>query len=698
MKISKQFTIIALMALLSFAFSACSSGSSNDLASLLSSSAENSNSSSSGSGSSSSGSGSNSSSGSSSSSLFTFCGDENYKSPNNVEVSAAVNQSENLEATWWKKGSIYQVWMKSFCDSDGDGCGDFKGVTSKLDYIKDEVGCDTIWLSPIFDCAYKSKSSSGNMHGYDTTDYYKVNDYFGTEADLIELIQTCHSKGMKILFDFVPNHTSSSHSWFYDSMLSNNGKRDWYMWNSTPLNWNNGMHSGNWYTFTNINVNGYFYGAFNSGMPDLNFRNYEVREEMKNVARYWLNKGFDGIRVDAVRYLVETSSSCCDTDESHSWFKELRSELNKYSSPKYMMCEAWVEGNRNVIEKYLGNEDEFHAVLDFDQGRTFTSSVTNQTNSISAKLYANKSTNTGFATFITNHDDYTNRLGTIFTGDEKLMKLATAISLLRPTIPIIYYGTEIGMKQLAISGDARLRGAFDWELETSQAATENSLLKLNKALNTVRKSHSEAFANGTVTFLTTGNSKVVAYTITSSSETLLCVFNLGRTAIESLSLSGLSSFTTSSCLIGDTDAPALETTSVKNLAPCAFRLYILNATEANIFDDETYTAGQTYTQENNGSEILRTYDTIYIRGSFNNWGGTLMTKGSDGWFTVDITFTSSGNIEYKYCENNETAWGDNWGDENGENIIASVEANHTYRFSFRITESGAERNFEDITN
>ena len=629
--------------------------------------------------------------------LFKFSGNENYVSAKNVSASDAENQSTGLEADWWKKTSFYHVWVKSFSDSDGDGCGDLNGVKQKLDYIQNEIGCDDIWLSPIFKCKYKTKT--GNMHGYDTTDYYAVNDFFGTEADLISLINAAHERGMKVIFDYVPNHTSDSNNWFIDSVAEQNGKKDWFMWNTTQLNWDNSMGTGHWYNLNGSNK--YYYGAFGSGMPDFNFRNYEVREEMKNVARYWLNKGFDGIRVDAARYLIEDDGKYYDTEGSHTWFKELRKELDKYASPKFMMCEVWGP-DHEVEESYLGNgSDEFHMTLDFHQGSDCIKSVSYQRNFIKNTLYPNKSETTGFATFMVNHDEYNNRIATTFKGDQKLQKLATALSLLRPTVPIIYYGTEIGLKNTSSGGDSALRGNFDWSLAEEQMTTEKSLLKLNNAINSFRKTHASSFADADVKHLTASITSTAAYIISGKKDNtkFLCVYNLSSKACDSADFTGCNSFSSSSCIMGDTEAPELSlsgtTVSVKKIAPFSFRVYALDATETNIWDDETYTANENYEPADEEPNVQKNYSVMYIRGNMNNWGGTQMTLLKDGkTFSYESSFYDGSNssaskvtIIFKFCENNGTPWGDNWGTEKTSsnkdgNFIITLDANVTYVITF----------------
>lgn len=149
--------------------------------------------------------------GSGSSAIENWTGDKEYVSEKNAVASDAQNQSKGLEKDWWESTTFYHIWMRSFNDSDGDGCGDLKGITNNLDYIYD-LGFRGIWLSPIFECDFKGIDV--NMHGYDVKDYYKINSLFGTEDDLIELIKACHDKDIKIIFDFVPNHSGTGNQWF----------------------------------------------------------------------------------------------------------------------------------------------------------------------------------------------------------------------------------------------------------------------------------------------------------------------------------------------------------------------------------------------------------------------------------------------------------------------------------------------------
>ncbi len=537
--------------------------------------------------------------------LAGYVGNQNYESPKNVEISfeAVENQSEELNDSWWRETSFYHIWVKSFSDSDGDGCGDFKGIESKLDYIKNDLGCSGIWLSPIFECDYKSGAKEGNMHGYDVKDYYAVNSYFGTEEDLISLINACHEKDIKIIFDFVPNHTGTGNQWFKDSCSGKNGKKDWYLWSDTKLSWNPGMGSTDtWHE--NPSGNDYYYAAFWVGQPDLNFRNWEVREEMKNVVRYWLNKGFDGLRIDAVRYLIETPEAKYDTDETHEWFNELRTEVidgYKDISPKFMVCEAWIESDRTSLDKYFGTDEypEFNMVFDFDQGRGVVSSIlSGEASYFSSTLSKNPEETKSYGTFLGNHDNYIDRLGTVFAGDEAKIKAATALSLLRPTVPFIYYGQEIGMKDNTAygTGDIRHRTDIDWPEVEKQKADSSSILSLNKAILSLRKTYPNLFANGKVEFLKSFTvdenplNTVAAYTISDGTDSLLCVQSLVNYEnytfwFENSSLVDVSNY---SVLIGVNDAKNLSiddgALKIDSLASYETRVYYLGESSKEMFN------------------------------------------------------------------------------------------------------------------
>ena len=549
-----------------------------------------------------------------------------------VSVEDAKHQSTDLKDGWWNDTAFYHIWVKSFCDYDGDGCGDFNGIKSKLDYIKNDLGCDGIWLSPIFECDYKSKSPSVNMHGYDVNDYYAVNSYFGTEDDLLSLIDACHEQGIKIIFDFVPNHTGKGNAWFTNS-CEGGEKKDWYVWNNSKLNWNPGMGSSDtWHK--NPQGNDYYYAAFWEGQPDLNFRNYEVREEMKNVVRYWLNKGFDGLRVDAVRYLIETENSLVDTPETHAWFNELRTEVidsYKEISPKFMVCEAWIEHNRSALDAYFGSEQkpEFNMVLDFDQGRgCYNSIYESDSRILTSTLYKNPSEIKAYGTFIGNHDEYMGRIGTRFGGYASSIKLITAMSLLRPTVPFIYYGNEIGMQEGNYNGDLRLRTPLDWEDVEKQRNDNSSILSLNKALLVLRKEYPALFRNGTVTELksqTVDNNEnfvytAAAYTISDGKDTLLCVYSLANISDNKFWFDrGGLDISSYSVLIGVNNKKNLSLygsdIKVEYIAPYETRVYYIGA---------------------NTKEMLFTDKRLFLRGDMNSWGYNEMFYDSENsCFYVD---------------------------------------------------------------
>lgn len=596
----------------------------------------------------------------------------------NVEInsSSVKNQSVGLEDLWWKKTAFYHIWIYSFSDSDGNGGGDFKGIENKLDYIKNDLGCDGIWLSPFFSC---------DNHGYDVNNYYKVNEYYGSENDLESLINACHERGIKIIFDFIPNHTGSGHQWFKDSCNNVNGKKDWYVWNDEKLYWNPMGNSDTWHK--NPNGNDYYYAAFSSDMPDLNYKNSEVREEMKNVVRYWLNKGFDGLRVDAVRYLIETENAPYDTDETHEYFQELRRDVideykNQNLSPKFMTCESWIENDRNTLKKYFGTDEnpEFNIVFDFAQGKGMVNAVKNSEKSSLSVLETNPDANRAYGTFIANHDGYIDRIGTLFEGYIPKEKILTSISLLRPTVPFIYYGTEIGMKNdSATSGDYEpKRGKFEWNEAEKQKAESSSILNMNKALLSIRKTYPNLFADGTLEFLENdrGKKSVVAYTISDETDTILCVYNLNyskSTISAAFKISSDLDISDYSVLVGTNIGKTLslesDSLSIQGLSPCEVRVYYLG-------DGEKDVVFKNSTLSDEELELLPC-DTLYLRGDFNNWQTDLkMTYAeSENAFKISLNVAEDKTYQFKFDESGDwtTSYGSGEENENGKTVLLGEE-------------------------
>ena len=209
------------------------------------------------------------------------------------------------EKDWWEHGVFYQIYPRSFKDSNGDGVGDIKGIIQKLDHLVD-LGVDGVWLSPVF------KSPMADF-GYDISDFRLVDPVFGTNDDLAELVKIANTKGIKIILDFVPNHTSDEHEWFKKSVKNETGYRDYYIWkngkkvNETteakPNNWQSVFHTDAWTKLDNQTQ--YYFHQFDKKQPDLNYRNPVVQKEMEDVVKFWLDRGISGFRIDAINHMYE---------------------------------------------------------------------------------------------------------------------------------------------------------------------------------------------------------------------------------------------------------------------------------------------------------------------------------------------------------------------------------------------------------
>lgn len=439
---------------------------------------------------------------------------------------------------WYDDAVVYQVWVRAFADGAyNDGIGDLPGIKGKLDYLQG-LGVDTLWLSPIFECAYKG----ANMHGYDTTDYFKVNDRFGRNADLKDLLDAAHARGMRILFDFVPNHTSTQHPWF----LGSTGKT-WYCFQpSLPAGWGfpwGGGTSGDVWSPVN---GGYYYTAFGSGMADLNYYNADVRAQMQAVEAYWLDRGFDGMRVDAARYLCESGpGQAADTPDTHARLREFRAVLDGYAVPgnahphpggdparistKAMIAEAWTPDASGVGPYYGNGSNEFNLCLDFSAPWAVYNAIhgADATQLTSLWEYERDHYPAGYrsATFDSNHDNLISRPGTQYGGDRATIILAEALNLLSPGTPIVYYGNEVGMTGQA-GTDLNLRAAMDWSAAAAQAGQPESILNWCKYLIQARRAY-PALRGGYATLATDlGPGKILAYLRDAGAERVAVVANL----------------------------------------------------------------------------------------------------------------------------------------------------------------------------
>ena len=458
--------------------------------------------------------------------------------PADTSVIAPGQQLENAPG-WYRDAVIYQVWVKAYADGVyNDGIGDLPGLLGKLDYLQ-SLGVNTLWLSPIFECANKGAT----MHGYDITDYYAINNNFGTKADLKNLIDAVHGRGMRILFDFVPNHTSTSHGWF----TSDATQKSYYIWkNALPAGWGypwGGGESDNVW----LQLDGaWFYSAFaTSSMADLNYYNPDVRAAMQNVERYWLDRGFDGMRVDAVRYLCETGpGQAADQPDTHTRLQEFRSVIDEYVtgdahphpandpakySAKMMIAEAWTNDASGVVPYFGTGTNEFNMCLDFSAPwaiyNTINSADATRITSLWEYERDNFPAGARSATFDSNHDNVISRPGTQYGGNKNRIVLAEALNLLAPGTPIIYYGNEVGMTGQS-GTDTNLRTPMDWGAVTAQTAQPESILNWCKYLIQARTTY-PALRGGYATLATdVGPGKALAYVRDAGAERVFIVANL----------------------------------------------------------------------------------------------------------------------------------------------------------------------------
>jgi maltose alpha-D-glucosyltransferase/alpha-amylase len=381
--------------------------------------------------------------------------------------------SDYKNPLWYKDAVFYELYVRAFKDSNGDGHGDLRGLLSKLDYLQ-ALGVDCIWLLPIYPSPLVDD-------GYDVADYHNIHEHFGTLDDFKALLEGVHARGMYLIVDVIINHTSDQHPWFIESRSSRDSpKRNWYVWSSTEERYGDARvifvdtEDSNW--AWDETTGEYYWHRFYRQQPDLNYDNPEVRQAMLDILDYWIEIGVDGFRVDAAPYLFERENTNCENlNETHAYIKQMRAHLDGKWPGRIMLAEAnqWPED----VRAYFGDSDEFQMAFHFPimprlfmalKQRTRQSIVDIMTRTPAIPSLAQ------WCVFLRNHDELTlemvteaerqymweqyapeprmrlnlgirRRLAPLLDNDMRQIKLLNALLFTLPGAPIIYYGDEIGM-------------------------------------------------------------------------------------------------------------------------------------------------------------------------------------------------------------------------------------------------------------
>jgi maltose alpha-D-glucosyltransferase / alpha-amylase len=489
---------------------------------------------------------------------------------------------------WYKDAVFYQLHVKSFADSNGDGIGDFAGLTSRLGHIA-SLGVDCLWLQPMYPSPFKDD-------GYDISDYTNIHPSYGTLADFEQFLAEAHKHGLRVIIELVLNHTSDQHAWFQEARSSrDNPRRDWYVWSDTDDRYRGvriiflDTELSNW-AWDPVSK-AYYWHRFFSHQPDLNYDNPAVREEIWKVMKFWLDLGVDGFRVDAVPYLVEREGTSCENlPETHAVLKDLRRRLDAHFSGKVLLAEANMMPED--VRPYFGDGDEFHMSFHFPimprifmairlEDRKPLIDIIERTPVIPDACQ--------WGIFLRNHDELTlemvndierqymwdeyakdprarinlgirRRLAPLMEGDRRRVELMCGLLMSLPGSPIVYYGDEIGMGDNVYLGDRNgVRTPMQWNAGInagfstadperlwlplvsnaiygyqtvnveSQRRNPTSLLNWMRRLIEVRRG-THVFGRGSIEFLKPLNHRVVAFTRTLGRETVLAANNLSGTA------------------------------------------------------------------------------------------------------------------------------------------------------------------------
>ncbi len=449
--------------------------------------------------------------------------------------------------SWWNEAVFYEIFVRSFYDSDGDGIGDFNGIIEKLDYLNDgdpnttdDLGITGLWLMPI--------NASPSYHGYDVTDYYAVNPEYGTMDDFKRLLAEADKRGIEVIIDLVLNHTSTKHPWFVDASTNPDSEyRDYYIFQDAPGGFKSPWGSDVWYQ----SDTGFYYGIFWSGMPDLNYTNPDVVAEMQEVVRFWLEDvGVDGFRLDAIKHIVEDGSIQENTPATHAYWQTFYDHYTGVNPNALTVGEAWT--STDEVVKYIG--DEVSIAFEFDlAGAMIEAARTERSLKITQahELILNSYPPHQYGVFLSNHDQV--RIMTFYRGDVGKAKSAASLMLTGPGVPFLYYGEEIG--QRGSKPDENLRTPMQWSADayagfTSaempwrspqkdfedanvalQTGEPDSLLSHYRRLIHARNTY-PALQKGAMFQLPVANRGVYAFLRYTGEQTLLVIINLTDDPIE----------------------------------------------------------------------------------------------------------------------------------------------------------------------
>ncbi len=365
-----------------------------------------------------------------------------------------------LPAGWWDGAVCYEVFVRSFYDSDGDGNGDLNGLIQKLDYIndgdpetRDDLGANCIWLMPVAEAA--------SYHGYDTTNYYTVEADYGTNEDFKRLVAEAEARGIKVVIDLVLNHTSSQHPWFQEALRDpDSPRRDWYLWAKERPRYPGPWGQRVWHPSPAADE--FYYGVFWSEMPDLNYRNPAVTEEARRISRFWLEEmGVAGFRMDAIKHMIEYQAAQADTIETHNWLRDYRAWLAEVAPGAYTIGEIF-GATPDDLRDYYPDQMDYYFVFSIGEAIRVAANSGEAARYLDAvgEAYARLPFQR-WAPFLTNHDQ--NRIMSELGDDPAKAKLAALALLTLPGQPFIYYGEELGM--LGVKPDEDIRTPMQWTRE-----------------------------------------------------------------------------------------------------------------------------------------------------------------------------------------------------------------------------------------